>query len=389
LVGFSLVLLAAVFPGLKVGAATPNFQGVGRVRASDSTEAWDVSDDGSVVAGYSATGTNGVAFRWTAAGGIESLGRVAGRSGGTAARAVSADGTTVVGDGNTGANTVPEAFRWTRSGGAVGLGTFGGHATDLSIAEGVSADGSVVVGLSTGGGRIEAFRWSGPTGLVGLGTLPGAPTQWSSATDITRDGSVIVGTSDSLTGHRAVRWTSIGIEAIDQLSGAVGSYAYAVSGDGSVVVGSVIAAEGELPSAFRWTEGAGMKLLRQGPAGDKEYSTDVSADGSIVVGRADFGAFIWDPIHGMRNLRTVLESDYGLTEQLRGWRLGMAYAISADGTAIVGSGSNPQGREEGFIAIIPEPSALAVASVGALLLLPRRRHVVCPHVTVYRPREGI
>ena len=50
LVGFSLVLLAAVFPGLKVGAATPNFQGVGRVRASDSTEAWDVSDDGSVVA---------------------------------------------------------------------------------------------------------------------------------------------------------------------------------------------------------------------------------------------------------------------------------------------------------------------------------------------------
>ena len=37
----------------------------------------------------------------------------------------------------------------------------------------VSADGSVIVGWGSTAAGTEAFRWSGGTGMVGLGELPG------------------------------------------------------------------------------------------------------------------------------------------------------------------------------------------------------------------------
>src|SRR5690606_27676125 len=42
-----------------------------------------------------------------------------------------------------------------------------------SMAYGVSADGSTVVGASRVAGGEEAFRWTSETGMVGLGDLPG------------------------------------------------------------------------------------------------------------------------------------------------------------------------------------------------------------------------
>lgn len=42
-----------------------------------------------------------------------------------------------------------------------------------SIANGISPDGSVVVGSSRSVNGIEAFRWSEQQGMVGLGDLPG------------------------------------------------------------------------------------------------------------------------------------------------------------------------------------------------------------------------
>ncbi len=67
----------------------------------------------------------------------------------------------------------------------------------------------------------------------------------------------------------------------------------------------------------------------------------VSADGSVVVGTGEYAssrAFIWDQSHGMRNLKEVLENDYGL--DLTGWTLTRATGISADGLTIVGYGNN-------------------------------------------------
>ncbi|HJS06028.1 MAG TPA: hypothetical protein VJ809_00165, partial [Pirellulales bacterium] len=43
--------------------------------------------------------------------------------------------------------------------------------------------------------------------------------------------------------------------------------------------------------------------------------------------------------------------------------------ISDDGTVLVGNGRNPQGRVEGFVVVIPEPSTVALAAAAILLIL--------------------
>ncbi|MFQ5806090.1 MAG: hypothetical protein ACE5I3_06545 [Phycisphaerae bacterium] len=68
----------------------------------------------------------------------------------------------------------------------------------------------------------------------------------------------------------------------------------------------------------------------------------------------------------MRNLQDVLTDEYGL--DLTGWRLSVAYGISADGLTIVGDGQNPNGDTEAWIAHIPEPAALWLLAFGVLVL---------------------
>jgi probable HAF family extracellular repeat protein len=98
----------------------------------------------------------------------------------------------------------------------------------------------------------------------------------------------------------------------------------------------------------------------------------VSADGSIVVGTSGTAsglrAFIWDSEHGMRSLGDLLVSE---GNDLTGWLLTTANAVSADGT-IVGWGINPSGQTEAFLArlnapaVIPEPGSLTLLGLGAL-----------------------
>ena len=53
-----------------------------------------------------------------------------------------------------------------------GLGNLGGISF-ASYADGVSADGSVVVGRDANADGDQAFRWTEAGGMVGLGDLPG------------------------------------------------------------------------------------------------------------------------------------------------------------------------------------------------------------------------
>ena len=98
----------------------------------------------------------------------------------------------------------------------------------------------------------------------------------------------------------------------------------------------------------------------------------ISGDGSIIVGKTKpLGAFIWDASHGLRSLKSVLSEDFGLQNDLNGWVLDEAYAISLDGTTIVGTGHNA-GATEAWRAVIPEPAALWL-TIAPLVLLFRRR----------------
>jgi probable HAF family extracellular repeat protein len=73
-----------------------SFHGLGFLPGLTESHASGVSADGSVVAGYSGTGTLAHSFRWTAAGGMVDLGVLPGGGWGSA-YGVSADGSVVVG----------------------------------------------------------------------------------------------------------------------------------------------------------------------------------------------------------------------------------------------------------------------------------------------------
>src|SRR5262249_18488844 len=213
-----------------------------------------------------------------------------------------------------------EAFRWTDSG-RVMLGIIPGGS--LSVATGVSGDGSVVVGV----GDSQAWRWTSSTGIVGMGDLPPDNTLASQATAVSSDGRKMVGQGTS-TVPEAFRWTAgEGFVGLGDLpgGGVTSSLALGVSANGAVIVGT---GESDLGSqAFRWTAAGmlGLPLLPSGEVPTEAYG--VSADGSIVVGTSRYTdvAFIWDPVHGTRSLQQVLAQDYGL--DLTGWTLQVARAL--------------------------------------------------------------
>lgn len=340
------------------------------------------------------------------------------------ARAISADGSVVVGAsanlyGYLGLHGgYREAFRWSAQDGLQGLGDFAGGEFD-SVATGISADGSVIVG----GGYSEigsmAFRWTAQAG--GVAIPPPAPYQNSEAEAVSRDGQVITGTSfggpsQSGTDFRIMQWrASTGSISLELPS----DYEYAThpkaSGDGSVVVGGAIVATDGSGAAFRWTAATGMRPLTaldsnaeaisadghviagivvgggltiwrddgtvQNAGELLSYYTDVRAqamvpDGSIIVGAAQvsgshYHAFIWDQENGMRDLNQVLVSDYGVN--LNGWTLEWATAISDNGLFIAGEGTNPAGQWEAWLVALPEPALASLMVPFAIVSACRRR----------------
>jgi hypothetical protein len=75
----------------------------------------------------------------------------------------------------------------------------------------------------------------------------------------------------------------------------------------------------------------------------------------------------------MRNLQELLITEYGLGQELIGWDLVYARYVSDDGRVILGAGYNPAGKQELWMAIIPEPSGYLLISVGLLFSTVFRR----------------
>ena len=213
---------------------------------------------------------------------------------------VSADGSVVVGISRDAAGQ-NRAFRWTLSGGIQDLGTLPGN----SGAWAVSADGGVVVGAALTDGNWRAFRWTVAGGMQNLGTLGG---NFSEAYSVSANGSAVVGRSRNADGRvLAFRWTAAGgMQNLGTLGGSE-SAAYGISTDGNVVVG--VASTGGNWRAFRWTAGGGMQDLGTLLGFSSSEAHGVSADGSVVVGWARSGeqdrAFRWTAAGGMQDLGTL------------------------------------------------------------------------------------
>jgi probable HAF family extracellular repeat protein len=345
---------------LTIGLVAPeirsqSFTGLGFLPGGMQSTASRVCGDGSVVVGSS--GGNR-AFLWTRAGGMIDLGTL----GGTMAYAsdVSDDGSVVVGMGDSPAG--PRAFLWTYASRMVDLGlpSDGGgdqQATD-TYSMAVSGDGAVVAGFS--GPINDAFRWTVADGMLSLGTLGAG---YSIARDCNTDGTVVVGESTGAADDHAFRWTpATGLQDLGTMPGGTSSHATGVSADGSTVVGYGRTSGFTAIRAFRWTAASGMVSLGTLP-GMASRAYAVSGDGSVVVGvlMSPDHAMLWTPLLGMVDLNTYLPS-IGLN--LTAWTLTSANGVSLDGRTIVGTGTH-NGQTEAWVAQWPSSRALPVP--------PRRR----------------
>jgi uncharacterized membrane protein len=316
-----------------------------------------MSRDGvAVVGGAPVSGEQ--AFLWTSAGGTTGLGDLPGGGFSSFATQAALGGQVVVG-GSEYAPSRFQTFRWTADHGMQGLGFLPGGVFSHAIA--VSDGGNIVIGQSDSMQGTQPFRWTPIGGMMGLGFLPGGHSS-EGAFAMSVDGSVIVGQAESARGLEAFRWTAAtGVQSLGTLSDSHVQVNYACAGNPtlSIVFGGAVSDE-SFPNqeAFRWTAADGMVGLGDLPGG--EYSSIVyssSADGRTAVGVAstDVGseAFVWDPMHGMRNLKAVLVNEFGL--DIPGWTLTHGVAVSADGRTFAGSGINPKGEPAGWIATIERP----------------------------------
>jgi hypothetical protein len=129
----------------------------------------------------------------------------------------------------------------------------------------------------------------------------------------------------------------------------------AVSNDGSLIVMNYTNELNEV-CAYRLTTLNGVEGLGWVEVGVGSSGLAMSGDGSVIVGTSRHErAFIWDAVRGLRDLKVELETEHGL--HLDGWNLIAANGISAEGTVIAGTGINPEGNVEAWMVrlTVPKP----------------------------------
>lgn len=248
------------------------------------------------------------------------------------ANGISADGKVVVGYSHSA--TGSEAFRWTLEDGMEGLG--------FPIAFAVSGDGAVVVGHRLRDGRSEPVRWTRRSGI----DSPKISSEYrrGAAQGVTVDGSTVIGVvgtgmSDAEGHDLAFRWrggdrfATLAPESAESGS----TDATAISGDGGVIVGLRRLENGHT-EAFRWTEATGIVGLGCLAGHTTSRASAISADGKVVVGSSsDYTttrAFRWTEETGMVALGELGDASCD----------NVALAVSADGSVIVGCNMSQRGR---------------------------------------------
>lgn len=254
------------------------------------------------------------------------------------ANAVSARGSVVVGEAVTNDMTfVAEGFHWRGWNNGfeetmTGLGVLAGD--DMgSSARAVSADGTIVVGNSLSMAGSRAFIWE-----------DGVMTEFPAldANDVSADGRKVVGSHFNTDGWtEAYLWDNDELVRLGDLDGGYDySIAHAISADGSTVVGvghtsGGIGASGTKAFRYYFNDEENkyiMESLGELNQGEASMAYGVSADGSVIVGYSGFRGFRWED-GSMIPLEPLQES---------GFQESIAYDVSGDGSVVVGYSYNDQ-----------------------------------------------
>jgi probable HAF family extracellular repeat protein len=375
----AVALTAALGATSRAFGAVASFRGLGYLSGSRYSTAGAITRDGRTVAGTTGTPGRYYAYRWTAAGGMVSALYYGDTLDSETITGISDDGRVIVGSHSDFIGGAPLAYRDVQ-------GSVTPHympmffAPAFSVARAVTPDGAIAVGqVAFRDGNtttLFGYQWY-PAGGQGVGMV--GDGTYGNATGISADSFTIVGTTgtDPAVNQQAYLWSSPQNPVLlgDLPGGAFSSAAKSVSSDGTVVVGQGTSASGR--EAFRWTAAGGMIGLGDLPGGAFDsVAVDLSDDGAVIVGMGTSALgrepFIWDAEHGMRPLQAVLAAA-GLN--LAGWRLTDVAGVSVDGLTIAGTGIDPAGGTQAWVATLPEPASAAVFLAAFVPTLRRRRGV--------------
>jgi len=355
---FSAAAIVAAAAGAAQFASAQSFHLIGALPGTNTfSSGYGVSEDGSVVVGHSGNnyyyGSSSHAFKWSSDDGIIDLDPLAPAAG---AYGISADGQTIVGGETSGS---VHAVSWTP-----GTSSLTDQLYHGGECYGLSRDGNVAIGWSAsgggGGGGGGAFRphrairysASGSSHLEYIDTPAVgvvAPTNSESLATNT-DGTVVVGWGVFSGVQRAFKWTAAdGMTTITPGAG----IANGVSGDGSVVVGDFVV--GNTRHAFRWTAATGLVDLGALPDMLRSVAYAISNDGTTIVGMSQSGsfsgsqhAFIWRAGLGMQDLNVVLSA-----VKPAGYTLTEARAVNSNGTVFAGGSLTPTAGVEAWVVNAP------------------------------------
>jgi hypothetical protein len=364
------------------------------------------------------------AYRWTEAGGYQSLGEFAVPADdpdrfsqwGIIARAISGDGRTIAGDTlDTKYNVDPVTlapdyqtpvvenlggFVWTEAGGLQRLPDL--SASKYSFVGGISRNGGTIVGSSRGAdGFVQAVYWRG-SNVFGLGYLAGASQPTSATAEAANstfafaanaDGSVIVGRANGATfaANKAWRWTTAtGMQDLNifaqnaglNLNGFVLNEAVGVSDTGQYITGnsfnatlnrslgfvlSIAPVQTTLSTTARLIVTLTLPGVTQTSIVNQSFSTQV--DG-LLNGRNVFTRTVADQITGtggvtaLSDARTALQVGGGLRRLVVG-----APVLISNTTTVQSSTSNTvnvaSGTQQTTAAVVTNgPATVATGDLG-------------------------
>ncbi len=260
---------------------------------------------------------------------------------------VSDDGTVVVGDVlDPNYNFAETAGRWTALTGWQSLGALpnAGMCPSVSNSYEVSADGSVVVGLSWDGCSGRGFIWTQANGMQELESLANGSNR---ASVVSSDGATIAGFAQGTFNRTPASWdgpTLDGELISPPYNGDAEGEVHGLSDDGSVLLGTQYLGAGDFAyDAVKWVNGGAPQPIGAGSllTGWAGHAMDISSDGTIVG--FDFlqgNRRAWIQPEGAGNLQLLHfwanQRGAGIPANVN---LEVCQAISADGRFIIGHGA--------------------------------------------------